>query len=360
MLEKINKLKTLLQEHLSDTSAQQEFAILLDEMSKEQYVLDFKLQRMQKDKNIVTNLLHKSILDLEHNQKMLAEHNELLVQQKQEIEEKNALLQEQKNKIKEQSDRLKINLHELETSYREMEQFTYIASHDLRSPLQNISNFAQLLDKRYNEILPEPGREFLNFIITGARRMDQVISDLLTYSRIGGRDKSMITMNITDIVDLIKINLREEIERQEVVIETTGLPQICGNRSSIIQLFQHLIHNAIKFSRSEEAPIIQVSCEAKEGYWTFIVSDNGAGLDECYQDKAFLPFQRINMLDRPGLGMGLAICKKVINLHRGRIWYQANDRGGTDFCFTLPQLSTQEIATSSKDVKLPISKLSAS
>ena len=253
----------------------------------------------------------------------------------------NEQLLQQKNLLQEQSEMLTKNLHALQMSYSELELFSYIASHDLKSPLRNIGSYAQLLKRRYQGKLDTEADEFIDFIVDNAQMMNSIISDLLIYSRVD-RDKDLVKVNFNRLIELVQHNIREMILENNVKIDCGELPTLWVHRSSMIELFQNLIENAIKF-RTAQNPYIHIDAHIREtdGFWQISVKDNGVGLDELYQEKAFLPFQRINHRERPGSGMGLAICRKIVRLHGGNIWYQKNGVNnediGTSFHFTIPQ-----------------------
>lgn len=266
---------------------------------------DFKIKRTLTDKAIAVNLLKTSVDELEARKAELSLQN-------QQIEE---------------------NLRQLEMSYQELEQFSYIASHDLKSPLRNIASYAQLLSRRYQGQLDEQADEFINFIVKGAKHMDEIIRDLLEYSK-SARENDFVKTDLNNTLEVVKFNLQQEIAENNARIEIEQLPELCINKSAVSQLFQNLIGNAIKF-KGDEPPVISVSCHPQENHWLFKVADNGVGMDETFQQKAFLPFQRINNLDRPGTGMGLAICKKVVKMHKGDIWYESKRGEGTTFNFTI-------------------------
>lgn len=250
--------------------------------------------------------------------------------------EKNILeLQKENNALKEQNEALQELHDELKQSYKELEQFSYAASHDLRSPLRTISNFAKLLHKRYAGKFDEEADEFLNFIIVGVKNMDRVTSDLLNYSRVGLGKQEVEETNLNDVIAMVKLNLREEIHSNEVTLNIPELPVILANRSALIQLFQNLIGNAIKFRKEELSPVIDVRIKDGGDSYFFEIEDNGVGMDEQFQNKAFQPFQRLNNNDRPGTGMGLAICKKVVSMHGGHIMFQSQSQNGTCFKFNL-------------------------
>ncbi|MFK8102518.1 MAG: ATP-binding protein [Saprospiraceae bacterium] len=286
----------------------EEFAIHLKKIKKQQQGLAFRVERISKDKTIVTNVLNATIAELGA----------------------------QKELVEEQSEQLKLRLKELKHSYNEVEQFSYIASHDLKSPLRNISNFAQILQRKYQHQLDGEANEYLDFVVNGTKQMNMIICDLLEYSKVGHSVKGLEAVNLYNIIELIQFNLGTIIEEHQVKIKIVDqLPVIPAKKSSIIQLFQNLIENAIKF-RSEEHPIINIHCrKVEEELWEFKIVDNGIGIEPCYQDKAFLPFQRLNQGNRPGTGIGLAICKKAVKMHGGSIKFESEKGAGTSFVFTL-------------------------
>lgn len=307
--------------------AKESLLLSLKKVEKDYARMDFLHRRILKDKSITINILKETVVELQTQKDYVITVNEQLLQQK-------ALLEEQ-------SEKLTKNLHALQMSYSELELFAYIASHDLKSPLRNIGSYAQLLKRRYHGKLDNDADEFIDFIVNNAQQMNNIISDLLVYSRVD-RDKDLAKANFNRLIELVKHNIRDSIIENNAEIECGELPTLWVHRSSIIQLFQNLIENAIKF-RSEQTPRIRIDAQVREsdGFWQISVTDNGVGLDEMYQEKAFLPFQRINHRDRPGSGMGLAICRKVVRLHGGDIWYSKNQpeqvEGGTSFHFTIPQ-----------------------
>lgn len=307
--------------------AKESLLLSLKKVEKDYARMDFLHRRILKDKSITINILKETVVELQTQKDYVVTVNEQLLQQK-------ALLEEQ-------SEKLTKNLHALQMSYSELELFAYIASHDLKSPLRNIGSYAQLLKRRYHGKLDNDADEFIDFIVNNAQQMNNIISDLLVYSRVD-RDKDLAKANFNRLIELVKHNIRDSIIENNAEIECGELPTLWVHRSSIIQLFQNLIENAIKF-RSEQTPRIRIDAQVREsdGFWQISVTDNGVGLDEMYQEKAFLPFQRINHRDRPGSGMGLAICRKVVRLHGGDIWYSKNQpeqvEGGTSFHFTIPQ-----------------------
>jgi light-regulated signal transduction histidine kinase (bacteriophytochrome) len=298
--------------------------------------LDFLHKRSMKDKSITINILKMTAQELQSQKDSVLNINEQLTQQKLQLEV--------------QSQQLAKNLHALQMSYSELEQFAYIASHDLKSPLRNIGSYAQLLKKRYYNALDNEANQFIDFIVNNAQLMNNVITDLLEYNTVESQ-KELVQTNFNNIIELIRFNLRDVIVQNNVEIEVDNLPILWAHKTGTIQLLQNLIDNAIKY-RSDEAPHIKITAKKiKEGnLWEFCVSDNGVGLDEIYIEKAFHPFQRINQRDRPGSGMGLAICRKVVKLHGGDIWFTKNAERGTSFIFTIPQWEANN-APSQKDMK---------
>ncbi len=290
-------------QHLDiDPDAKHELSKLFQRQKNRIKGLEFMNARMQKDKDISVNMLRNTIVELN---------------------EKNKLIQEQ--------------LIILESSYQELEQFSYVASHDLKSPLRTIGNFSQLLQKRYAGKLDESANEFLDYIVSGTKRMDLVINDLLSFSRIGRKDAVFEWVPIADVLQNVLDNLFAEIQQNNATIQVDAMPSLYVNRSGILQLFQNLISNAIKFRKEQVAPVIQVSIKEESDRFVFQVIDNGVGLDVKYKDKAFKPFQRVNNTDRPGSGIGLAICKKVIQLHQGGISVDSISGVGTTFTFHFPK-----------------------
>lgn len=297
---------------------------------------EFKLKRTLKDKSIVLNLHKTTIKDLQAQQEIIEEANHLLSQQKEQIELKNIELEHQKAIVEEHSVLLKKNLKALERSYKDLEQFSYIASHDLKSPLRTIASYAQLLKRRYKGQIDNTADEFIQFIVMGANHMNDIICDLLEYSKAGGRQTDFTPTNLNNTLEMVKFNLRQEIIENNAQVLHETMPEMLVNKSSMMQLFQNLIANAIKFRKLETNPVIDIRSYKEQNLWHFVVKDNGVGMDEVFQEKAFLPFQRLNNRDRPGTGMGLAICKKIVKMHNGDIWYDSLIGRGTTFHFTIP------------------------
>lgn len=285
--------------------------------------LDFLHKRSMKDKSITIKILENTVDELQKQKNHIVNSNEQLTHQKRQLEE--------------QSHQMAKNLHALQLSYNELEQFAFIASHDLKSPLRNIGGYAQLLKKRYYNALDEDANIFIDFIVNNAQMMNTIINDLLEYNNMN-KDKETVQTDFRKLIDTISYSLNSLIEQNDATIQYGELPTLWVQRNSVKQLFHNLIDNALKY-RSDKKPVIKIDAQPLNdgNLWQFSVKDNGIGLDEQYTEKAFLLFQRIHKKDQLGTGMGLAICRKVVKLHGGDIWYNKNIDGGTTFHFTLPQ-----------------------
>ena len=232
---------------------------------------------------------------------------------------------------------------ELARSNAELQQFAYVASHDLQEPLRMIGSYTQLLERRYGDKLDSDAREFMAFIVEGATRMKQLIEDLLAYSRVGTRGKELRPVRSQEALDRALVNLRATIEASGAEITSDALPEINADDTQLTQLFQNLVGNAMKFSRKEDPPRIHVSAEDSGHEWRFTVADNGIGIEPQYFERIFMVFQRLHTRDEyPGTGIGLAICKKVVDRHGGRIWVEPAHGKGSKFFFTLPKIQKGE------------------
>ena len=224
---------------------------------------------------------------------------------------------------------------ELARSNQELEQFAYVASHDLQEPLRTVSGFAQLLARRYAGKLDADADEYIHYVTSGAQRMKSLIEDLLAYSRVTRNPAAMQRIDLNQVVKTALANLHGAIEAAGARIDCAPLPIVQANERQLVQLFQNLIGNAIKF-RTEAPPLVTISVELEQQHWRFTVRDNGIGISAEYAEQVFLLFQRLHGRDKyAGNGIGLTICKKIVDLHGGRIWVEPNE-GGAVFCFTLP------------------------
>ena len=226
---------------------------------------------------------------------------------------------------------------ELARSNAELEQFAYVASHDLQEPLRMVSSYTQLLLRRYGERFDGDAKEFMDYIVDGAARMKQLIEDLLAYSRVGTRGREFRQVACEEALGKALINLRAAIEAGGATVTHDPLPVLKADDSQLAQLFQNLIGNALKF-HGIEAPRVHVGAVEHETEWELLVRDNGLGIEPEYFERIFLVFQRLhNKHDYPGTGIGLAICKKVVDRHGGRIWVESKPGEGSTMHFTLPK-----------------------
>ena len=233
-------------------------------------------------------------------------------------------------------EQLKQAIVALERSNAELQQFAYVTSHDLQEPLRMVASFTQLLARRYKGKLDKDADEFITYAVDGANRMQRLIQDLLTYSRVGTRGKPLEPIDSEVILDHALVNLRMATEDSGAVVTHNPMPPVMGDDLQLVQLFQNLLGNAIKF-HGEEPPRVHVSAEPKENEWLFSVCDNGIGIASKYFDRIFVIFQRLHSReDYPGTGTGLAICKSIVERHGGRIWVESEPGKGSTFYFTLP------------------------
>jgi PAS domain S-box-containing protein len=225
---------------------------------------------------------------------------------------------------------------ELARSNAELEQFAYVASHDLKEPLRMVSSFAQLLEKRYKGRLGKDADEFIAYIVDGTTRMLAIINDLLAYSRVGTRGKPFEPTDFESVFNHVMINLKVAIEQSGAIVTHDPLPTITADTSQIIQLLQNLISNAIKF-RGKELPRVHIRAEKKGNEWVFSVQDNGIGIAPEFFGRLFQIFQRGHPASEyAGTGIGLATCKKIVERHGGKIWAESVEGKGSTFYFTIP------------------------
>jgi PAS domain S-box-containing protein len=217
----------------------------------------------------------------------------------------------------------------------ELEQFTYVASHDLQEPLRTIKSYAQLLSRRFHGQLGNDGDEFLGYIVGGIDRMQTLIADLLAYSELSRTPRAPQEVDITGLFHEAVSNLRAAINEAGAIVTTDPLPVLSVRPIQIQQLFENLLSNAIKYRR-DELPRIHLSCSQTDTEWKFTLSDNGMGIEPRYADQIFGLFKRLHGREVPGTGIGLAICKRVVESHRGRIWMTSEPGKGSQFHFTLP------------------------
>jgi signal transduction histidine kinase len=226
-------------------------------------------------------------------------------------------------------------LAELKRSNKELQQFAYVASHDLQEPLRMVASFTQLLEKKYKGQLDSDADEFIKYAVDGAQRMQLLINDLLAYSRVSTRGEEFQLVDLDKAFNESLQNLKMSIDENEAKITIDPLPTIVADQIQIIQLFQNLVGNAIKF-RGDETPEIHMAAEEGEDEWIFRVIDNGIGIDSQHSQRIFRVFQRLHERDKyPGTGIGLSICEKIVERHGGYIWVDSKPGNGSAFCFTI-------------------------
>jgi PAS domain S-box-containing protein len=236
---------------------------------------------------------------------------------------------------KQAEEKLRVIAADLNRSNRDLQQFASIASHDLQEPIRMIASYTQLLAKRYEGQFDEKAKQYIAYVVEGAIRMQQLVNDLLVYSRVGTRSNPMETKDSHSILGEAMMNLAILIEESKAIVTVDVLPIVCTDASQLVQVFQNLLANSIKF-RGGKIPHIHVSAREEKCEWVFSVRDNGIGIDRQYADKIFVIFQRLHSRrEYPGTGIGLAVCKRIVERHGGRIWFESEIGKGSTFFFTV-------------------------
>jgi light-regulated signal transduction histidine kinase (bacteriophytochrome) len=226
---------------------------------------------------------------------------------------------------------------DLRRSNDELRQFAYVASHDLSEPLRTISGYVELLARRYRGQIDDDADRFIQHTVDGCNRMRRLIDDLLAYSQAGRAEESTTAVDCITVVDEVVAGMLAGLVEMDGHVVHHDLPTVYGDRSQLFQLFQNLIANGIKFARPGVPPRIKIEAQLKGGEWLFSVTDNGIGIEPEYRDRIFVMFQRLHARDAyPGTGIGLAICMRIVQAHRGRIWVDDHSDLGSRFCFSLP------------------------
>ena len=261
---------------------------------------------------------------------------DLLEQKVRELHERDQALQREIQDRQKTELRLQQKAEALARSNQELEQFAYAASHDLQAPLRSITGFSQLLMKHADGKLDPRCDEYLEYIESSARHLHLLINDLLEYSRVGRVEHRPEWIEAGDAVRRAARMMDSEVKRRHVAILHANLPKVYADGGQLVQLFQNLIGNAIKYSRDEVPPEIRITGELRDKAWEFAVRDNGIGMEPHETERIFTIFQRLHTLDRyEGTGIGLSICKKIVELHGGRIWAESSPGEGSTFRFTL-------------------------
>lgn len=232
----------------------------------------------------------------------------------------------------------------LKQSNEDLKQFAYVASHDLQEPLRMVSSYTQLLAERYEDQLDEKAHKFINYAVDGAARMQTLIRDLLAFSRVETRAQGFKAVDCQSALNIAIANLKTIIDETGTLVTTCDLPNIRADASQLTQLFQNLISNGIKFRKPSTPPHIHISAERVKDRWRFAVQDNGIGIDSKYKERVFVIFQRLHTRrEYPGTGIGLAMCKRIVHRHGGRIWFESSPGKGATFYFSLPSGKQKEL-----------------
>ncbi len=231
---------------------------------------------------------------------------------------------------------LELKNRELTLINQELEHFAYVASHDLQEPLRTITSFIQILERRYTKKLDEDAQQFMGFVVEGAKRMQSLIHDLLEYSRINRLNTGYEKVDLNEIFNTINRVLKDKIESNDALVLAENLPTVYGSRLQLTQVFQNLVDNAIKFRAKKRKPEIIISVNDLGEKWELIFKDNGIGISQEYFQRIFVIFQRLHTPDEyTGTGIGLAICKKIIERHGGEIWVISKKEKGSEFHLTV-------------------------
>jgi light-regulated signal transduction histidine kinase (bacteriophytochrome) len=237
--------------------------------------------------------------------------------------------------VRDEQSRLQASTEDLRRSNYELEQFAYLASHDLQEPLRKVASFCQLLQRRYAGQLDARANQYIDFAVDGARRMQALINDLLAFSRIGQAAPEPALVSSDGALTQARANLAEELEKSGATIEAGHLPLVLAETSLLTAVFQNLLSNALKFA-GDGAPRVVVTARRQGPFWAFSFTDYGIGIEPEYAERIFVLFQRLNDHSYAGTGIGLAMCRKIIENFGGQIWLDTTAPEGTRFCFTLP------------------------
>ena len=235
------------------------------------------------------------------------------------------------------NENLQKHVRALAVSNAELEQFAFVASHDLQEPLRMVTGFVTQLEKKYGDVIDDRGKTYIAFAVDGARRMRQIILDLLEYSKVGRADQAPEHIDLNDLIEDIQILFRTQLKQTQAKIHVDKLPVLLGHVAPMRQVFQNLISNALKYMRPGVAPEVYITVQDMDTEWQFAIKDNGIGIEQEYFEKIFIIFQRLHQkTEFSGTGLGLAITKKIIDNMGGRIWVSSVEGEGSTFYFTVP------------------------
>jgi light-regulated signal transduction histidine kinase (bacteriophytochrome) len=287
--------------------------------------------------------MNKPVITIMHNDVVDAENIKYILQQHGygtgidiSVSNKSAKLIDPTLEIKDQSELIRILKEKVDSAYRELDNFTYIASHDMQEPLRMVSSYVQLLQKRYVGKLDKDADEFIEYAVEGVKRIKAMLDDLLVYSRINKQSVHITDIDTNKLFEKSIAELKRNLVKNEIKITCGNLPNIKADYNQISLMVYQLLNNAIKFNNND-IPVVDVSCERDENMYYFKVKDNGIGIDNIHKDKIFDFFQKLNNYSAfPGSGMGLAVCKKIVELHQGKIWVESVPGNGSIFTFSIP------------------------
>ena len=243
-------------------------------------------------------------------------------------------------RLRELNIKLKQQADDLAASNAELEQFAFVASHDLQEPLRMVTSFLTQLEKKYGDELDEKAKRYIWFATDGARRMSQIILDLLNYSRIGRVDINPVQVDLNEVMEAVMRDFKKTVEEKDAEVNWDVLPEIVADRSTIHSLMSNLVSNAIKYHTNENRPVVNISSEETDFSWRISVLDNGIGISPEYSDEIFLIFKRLHTIDEyPGTGIGLSVCRKIVENHDGKIWLESSQSKGSTFTFEIPKSS---------------------
>jgi len=243
-------------------------------------------------------------------------------------------------RLRELNIKLKQQADDLAASNAELEQFAFVASHDLQEPLRMVTSFLTQLEKKYGDELDEKAKRYIWFATDGARRMSQIILDLLNYSRIGRVDINPVQVDLNEVMEAVMRDFKKTVEEKDAEVNWDVLPEIVADRSTIHSLMSNLVSNAIKYHTNENRPVVNISSEETDFSWRISVLDNGIGISPEYSDEIFHIFKRLHTIDEyPGTGIGLSVCRKIVENHDGKIWLESSQSKGSTFTFEIPKSS---------------------